>query len=236
MSKGMEQLPLRVGPPDQAVFENFFAGANAPLVHALREIATVARRAVLWAWGPPESGRTHLLQAAVNAAGAAAQRAAYLPAGDTTLGPAAVDGFGGLDLVCVDDVDAVAGDEAWERALFLLFEQQRQAGARLVLTARSAPLHAPFTLPDLASRLSSGATFRVQPLTDDEKREALQQRAAWRGLELPDDVAGYLLTRAERGTAALFGLLDRLDSESLAAQKRLTVPFVRAVLEAARSA
>jgi DnaA family protein len=230
--KPMRQLPLHVGPADQAVFDNFLPGANAPLLHALREVATVAQRAMLWAWGPPESGRTHLLQATTAAADVAGYRTAFLPAGNRSMAAAALEGLGELDVVCVDDVDQVAGQDAWERALFLLFEQLRQAGSRLVLSARCAPLHASFRLPDLASRLSSGATFRVQPLTDDQKQQALQHRAAWRGLDLPDETAQYLLTRAHRSTAALFGLLERLDSESLAAQKRLTVPFVRGVLEA----
>lgn len=232
--EGMQQLPLHVGPADQAAFDNFYAGENGALLHALREIAEVAQRAVLWVWGPPDSGRTHLLQATAGAADAAGFRAAFVPAAETSVAPDALDGLGELDVVCVDDIDHVAGHAGWERALFVLFEDLRQAGARLVLSARCAPLHANFDLPDLASRLTSGATFRLQALDDDQKRAALQSRAAWRGLELPDDVAQYLLTRADRSTAALFRLLDRLDTESLVAQKRLTVPFVRGVLDSAR--
>lgn len=230
----MRQLPLHVGPADQAAFDNFYPGDNAGLLYALREIAGVAQRAVLWAWGPRESGRTHLLQATTGAADAAGFRAAFVPAGDTSLSPALLEGLGELDVVCLDDIDRVAGQTDWERALFVLFEQLRQRGARLVLSAACAPLHAEFGLPDLASRLTSGATFRLVSLTDEQKQEALQHRAAWRGLELPEDTAQYLLTRADRSTAALFELLDHLDTESLAAQKRLTVPFVRGVLESVR--
>lgn len=233
-AEGMQQLPLHVGPADQAAFENFFPGRNDALLHALREIAVVAQRAVLWVWGAGESGRTHLLQATVAAADAAGYRTAFVPAGDAAIAATALEGLGQLDLVCLDDIDRVAGRGDWERALLLLFEAMRQAGARLVVSARCAPLYAPFRLPDLASRLTSGATFRLHGLSDEEKQAALQWRAAWRGLELPDDAAQYLLTHADRGTAALFLLLDRLDTESLAAQKKLTVPFVRGVIDAAR--
>jgi DnaA family protein len=234
MGNGMQQLPLHVGPGDQAAFDNFFAGENAGLLHALREIAGVAQRAVLWAWGPPESGRTHLLQATAAAADAAGARAGYVPASGQGVQPVLLEGFGEMDVVCVDDVDCVAGQGDWERALFILFEQLRQRGARLVVSAACAPLHAHFKLADLASRLASGATFRMQALSDEQKQAALQYRAAWRGLDLPDETAHYLLTRADRSTAALFALLDRLDTESLVAQKRLTVPFVRSVLDAAQ--
>lgn len=236
MAGSMQQLPLRVAPADDAVFENFLPGDNASLVHALADIARVASRALLWLWGPAESGRTHLLQATVNTAAAAGFRAAYLPLADGSLQPSALEGLGEFDLLCLDDIDAVAGQAAWETAVFRVFESLRARRARLVVSAAAAPLHTSFGLPDLSSRLSSGATFRVRLLSDEDKQAALQRRAAWRGLELPDETAEYLLTRAERGMAALFDLLERLDRESLAAQKRLTVPFVRQVLASADDA
>ncbi|MDJ0928927.1 MAG: DnaA regulatory inactivator Hda [Gammaproteobacteria bacterium] len=228
----MQQLPLEVGPPDHAVFASFYPGPNASLVHALEEIASVRSRALLWLWGPPGSGRSHLLQATVALADARGDRGAYLPLfTDADITPAVAGSMGELDLVCVDDVDHVAGNADWEHALFALFEQLRARAARLVVAANCGPLHVGFALPDLASRFTSGATFRLQVLSDDEKIEALQKRSAWRGLDLPDDTAAYLLTHADRDAASLFALLDRLDREALAAQKRLTVPFVRGILQ-----
>ncbi len=227
----MQQLPLQVGPADHAVFGNFTAGPNGALLHALQEIATLRQRALLWMWGPAKTGRSHLLQACVAAADDARQRAAYLPlAAGLELPAAALEEFAGLDLVCIDDVTSVAGDADWERGLFQLYEGLRVRGARLVVAADRAPLHAGFALPDLVSRFSSGATFRVKPLSDGEKLEALRHRAQWRGLELPEETAHYLLTRVDRDAGALFALLQDLDHEALVAQKRLTVPFVKQVL------
>jgi DnaA family protein len=48
-------------------------------------------------------------------------------------------------------------------------------------------------------------------------------------MAMPEAVAHYLLQRHARDLTALFGLLERLDRASLAAQRRLTVPFVREV-------
>ncbi len=231
----MQQLPLQVGPADYAVFASYFAGSNGALVHALNEIAQVRSRSVLWLWGAPQTGRSHLLQATVYAADAAGHRSAYLPLRPGSgLEPDALDGMGELDVVCMDDIDQVAGSAAWEQQLFSVFEGLRARGARLVMSAACAPLHARFELPDLVSRFTSGATFRIRPLTDDEKLGALKLRSAWRGLDLPDDTAVWLLKHADRAVGALFGLLDRLDREALAAQKRLTVPFVKSVLESSR--
>jgi DnaA family protein len=228
----VEQLPLEVGPAEFAVFESFLPGPNAALVHALQELAALRMRGVLWLWGAGQTGRSHLLQATVTAAAGRGFRSAYLPLGPAGgLVPSALDGMGELDLVALDDIDTVAGQSDWERALFRLFEQIRERGARLVMAASCAPLHAGFQLPDLASRFSAGAIFRVQSLTDDEKIGALQARAAWRGLDLPDEAARFLMARVDRQPAVLFTLLDRLDREALVAQKRLTVPFVKTVLD-----
>ncbi len=227
----MQQLPLEVGPADHAVFANFYPGPNAALLHALQDLAVCSQRGLLWLWGPAQCGRSHLLQATVAAADEAGQRAIYLPLNSASdLGAAALDGLAAMDLVAIDDVEAVAAQPAWETALFELYEQLRQRGARLVLSSNRAPLHADFALPDLTSRFTSGATFRLKPLSDDEKIEALRHRANWRGFQLPRDTAVYLLSRVDRHTGRLFELLDTLDKKSLVAQKRLTVPFVKAVL------
>ncbi len=229
----MQQLPLAVGPPDHAVFASFLPGPNAALLHALQDIARVRSRALLWLWGPPGSGRSHLLQATVSEAAAQGQRAVCLSlAPEAGLAPAALSGMETLDLVCLDDIDCVAGDAAWERALFTLYEALRERSARLVVAAAAAPLHVAFKLPDLVSRFSSGATFRMRPLSDEDKLAALRQRSAWRGMDLPEETAAFLLRHVPRDMASLFTLLDRLDRAALAAQKRLTIPFVRHLLAA----
>lgn len=228
----MEQLPLQVGPADYAVFDNFLPGPNAPLVHALREIASLRQRALLWLWGPENSGRSHLLQATASAADETGDRVAYLPLAEGgDLSPDALAEFGGLDLVCIDDLHRIAGQPDWEHALFRLYEALRAAGARLVVAADRGPLHLGLALPDLVSRMTSGATFRVHPLPDTDKLAALRHRASWRGVELPEETARYLMTRVDRDTGALFTLLAELDRQSIVAQKRLTVPFVRGVLD-----
>ncbi len=222
----MRQLPLAVRLKDTALFSTFHPGPNAEVVSHLREIGATPAP-VAWIWGPPASGKTHLLQAAC----AATQGAAYLPAGELLeLGPEALAGWEDRPLVCLDDVERFAGDDGWERALFVLFNGLAEAGGRLVVSAGASPAATPFRLPDLASRLAWGAVFRLEPLDDEDRILALRLRAGHRGLELPDETARYLLRRLPRDMRALCEWLDRLDIASLAAQKRLTVPFVRGVL------
>ncbi len=224
----MRQLPLAVRLRDTALFSTFHPGPNAEVLAHLREIGATPAP-VAWIWGPPASGKTHLLQATC----AATPGAAYLPAGELAeLGPGALQGWEGRPVVCLDDVDRFAGDDDWERALFVLFNGLAEAGGRLVVSARASPAATPFRLPDLASRLAWGAVFRLEPLDDEDRIRALRLRAGHRGLELPDETARYLLRRLPRDMRGLCEWLDRLDVASLAAQKRLTVPFVREVLGA----
>jgi DnaA-homolog protein len=227
----MRQLALELQLADYARFDSFYAGPNAALLQAVRDATRNTGPLVQWVWGATGSGRSHLLQAAVAEAGASGAACAWLPLGSAEMLPAMLDGMGRLDLLCVDDVDSVAGDPDWERALFSVFEELRASAGRLLVTAAMPVAQAGFGLRDLASRLASGPTWRLNPLNDDDVVRALQLRAAWRGLELPAEVARYLLQRTERSNRALFALLDRLDNAALAAQRKLTVPFVKRVLE-----
>ncbi len=225
----MEQLPLEIRLADFARFESYHSGSNQAAVAALRHVAAETGQQVHWVWGHAGSGRSHLLQAIVHAAHG---RCAYLPLrAPSERTPAMLEGMGELDLLCVDDIDAVAGDSAWERALFTVFEELKARHGRLVVSASSPPAKAQFRLRDLASRLASGPTWRLKSLDDEELLAALQLRAKWRGLELSHEAATFLLRRATREVAALFELLDVADQAALAAQRKLTVPFLKSVLE-----
>jgi DnaA family protein len=146
-------------------------------------------------------------------------------------GPGILEGLAGRAVVCIDDIERVAGKSDWELALFNLFNDLQEAGGQLVVAAAAAPRECGFALADLASRMSRLPVFQIHSLDDAERVAALQLRARHRGLELPDESAAYLLKRSRRDMASLYELLDRLDLEALRAQRRLTIPFVRDVLQ-----
>ncbi len=104
-------------------------------------------------------------------------------------------------------------------------------GAALFSPAPAAPRSLPWVLGDWASRAASCVVYQVRELDEAGRIEALRHRAARRGLELPGETAAYLMKRTPRDLASLLDVLDELDEASLAAQRRLTVPFIRAALE-----
>jgi len=224
----VRQLPLGVQLGVSLRFETFAAGANAAAIEALRRLADGASTAPVWVYGPPGSGRSHLLQAACAEAGRGGRSAAYLPLAQLRVdGPQLLDGFEQLALVALDDIDAVAGDAAFESALFTLYNGLAEHGRGLAIASAGSPAATAVRLPDLASRLAASEVHRLEPLAEPEQADALRRRAERRGLELPDETLAFLTRRAPRDFATLCRMLDALDSESLAAQRRLTVPFVR---------
>jgi|GEM_PF-22316 len=248
----MRQLPLSVRLVAGARFDNYLAGANESVVAQLRELASPQRAfrdarapgvagargvagGLTWLCGPPGAGKTHLLQAlgadASTGAGAGTG-AVYLPLSQlTAMGPAALAAWQGADLLCIDELGTVIGHRAWESALFGLYRDCEERGASLVCAAREAPMQLRFALPDLASRCAAGQRLTLQALDESQQRSALQLRAQQRGFELPEETAHYLLRRLPRDMSSLCAVLDTLDNASLEAQRRLTVPFIREVLQ-----
>lgn len=226
------QLPLPMFLDQGATFEGIFTGPNAPIVAALHEAALTSKPQVLFIHGAGGTGKSHLLQAAFRAATAEKRRAVYLPMDQAVLlDPSAIENFDRYQLLCVDDVQRAAGAEPWQRALLTLIDAVKQKGGSFVASARSAPAAIRRLLPDLVSRLSWGPVYQLQPLSDAEKIAALQQRAGRHGFELPEETARFLLTRLQRDMSTLCATLDALDTASLVAQRKVTVPFVKAFIE-----
>ena len=233
-SFGHEQLALNLRLRDASSFENYFVARNREAVErlqqAVRGLSVVSQAPASWLllWGEPGTGKTHLLEAACRRAQALGHTPLYVPLAEKAdFTTALLEDAELAPLVCVDDVDAIAGDSKWEAALFALYERLRAQGGMLVLAASASPSAIGLKLADLATRLAAGLVYQLKPLSDAEKIAALRLRAQRRGLEMTEEVANYLLTRFPRDTHSLFALLDRLDTVTLVAQRRLTIPFLR---------
>lgn len=227
----MQQLPLQLQPKESCTFSSFFSGSNQLAVDILRDIFSGGGEQQVFLWSGEGLGKSHLLQAACKMASSHGLTASYLPLdempGVTT---DILLGVENLDLVAIDGLEAVLGDVDWELALFSLINQARESAVSLVFAAGKNPAELEMILPDLRSRFTWGPVFQLKPLSDEEKVSALQTRAATRGLELPDNVASYLLENYPRDLFVLFDNMDKLDQASLVQQRRLTIPFVREVL------
>jgi DnaA family protein len=199
----MQQLPLDISPPEAPAFDNFIAGANAEALAAVRDLAGGSlRESIVYLWGEAGSGRSHLLHAA--------QRA-------------------NPGLIVADDVQTL--DLQAQQALFIAINAARERG-RAVLAAGDKPPAALLLREDLRTRLAWGLVYELRPLGDEAKRAHLSALAARRGLQLPPEVAAYLLARLPRDFASLNRVMEALDKHSLARQRALSLPLVREALAA----
>lgn len=229
---GTPQLPLALRYPPEQRFEHFIE-APAGAIAQLRALARGQSSEWSYLAGAPGTGKTHLALALCAEAEQAGRRAAYLPlAAACGRLREALEALEGHAVVALDGLEAIAGGHEDEVALFDFHNRARGAGAALAVlyTADAFPDALPTALPDLRSRLAQCSRIALQPLDDDGRRALLRDRAQQRGLVLEDAAIEWLLRRTGRETARLVALLDRLDRASLAARRRVTVPFLKEVL------
>lgn len=224
------QLPLALRyPPDQRL-ATYVDAPQGALAH-VEALAQGDAADWLYLSGAPGTGKTHLLIAACARAQEAARRPAYLALSGTTGRLAdALQSLEGMDLVALDGLEAIAGRREDEVALFDFHNRARAARTGVVYAATMRPDALDLTLPDLRSRLGQCTGVVLAPLDDAGRREVLRQRAQRRGLAVDEAALDWLLRRVGRDLASLTQLFDRLDRAALAAQRRLTVPFLRETL------
>lgn len=226
-----QQLPLGMTLGSDLTFATLVTRPNSEALAAVRA-ALQSHGQLVYVWGAEGSGRSHLLQALVRDASEHDRRATLLPLRERAAWQAEMlEGLDDLDVVALDDIDAIAHDVDWERAVFNLFNAVRDAGGNLIVSANQPPGGMDMLLPDLRSRLGSMLVYHWKTLDDDGRMLALQAKADARGMELPTEAAQWLLVRKSRDMHFLADLIDRLDHASLAAQRRLTIPFIRDVLK-----
>lgn len=222
------QLPLPIPHAPQQRFDTFVDAPDGllPWLQALAEGSAEPRQG--YVQGAPGSGKTHLLLAACTHARERGIASAYLPLSRlATRAAEALHSADGVALLAVDDLEKVAGVATLEQALFDAHNRFSQQGACLLYAARSAPAQLALELPDLRSRLGQCTRMLLPTLDDAGLARLLRQRAALRGLVVDEAAIDWLLRRVGRDAGTLSSLLEKLDAASLAAQRRITVPFLR---------
>jgi DnaA family protein len=221
----VKQLALDFSTVVEPTLDNFALGRNAELVAQLRTMALLrTKERIVYLWGAPGSGRTHLLKATLRALAAAGASVKYVAGEDEIALPREL---GQTGAVGVDDVERLS--EAGQVTLFNIYNSALENGAALIVAGNAPPARLQLR-SDLKTRLASGLVYEVHGLNDAEKAQALSEHAAMRGFSLPPEVCDYLLAHVPRDMASLIAVVDTLDRYSLEAQRPVTVPLVRAML------
>jgi DnaA family protein len=231
MTSESRQIPLHVSFREDAVFEDYLPGENALAVGTLRHVLAKLDDHLVYLWGAPGVGVSHLLQAAIHDVQSQGLNAVFLPLSECLdYGVEALDGLDQCDAVGLDDIDLISGHDKWQEALFHFYNRMRDSGKLILVGGRSSPLHSQFSLADLKSRLSSGLTLKLVSMTDEERVDWLVWKGRRRGLVIEKDVAEFLINRHNQNMSELVATFDVLDSASLAEKRRITIPFLKQVL------
>ena len=209
-------------------FETFHSSSNKVVIDSIKD----DKNKLLWIAGLKGSGKTHILQATINYMDDGINRLLYLPMRESKdFTPDILDNLDQFDLVAIDDIENVIGDFSWEEQLLILYEELIHTKSRILISSSDTPQGLSFKLPDLASRFSLGLVNRLKPMNEEQMIEAISLHAKVRGFNLPHDVAKYLISRVPRDVSVLVDIIKLLDYESLSKQRKLTIPFIKTVLD-----
>lgn len=226
-----KQLALAIQLNDEATLGDFNWQNNHLLQKQLQLMLSEGSERLLYLWGAKGSGKSHVLQGCCQAVNSS-ESSIYLPLSLLReWGPESIEGVEHHHLICIDDIDVIAHNPAWEEALFHLYNRikDKEKGL-LIITGNQPPALMNIKLPDLRSRLGWGLVIQLNELEDEEKIKTLKLHALKRGFDLPESVAQFLLNRCSRDMHSLHQLLNRLDDASLAAHRKITIPFVKDIL------
>jgi len=234
--KKVSQLTLSVQLPDDETFASFQSESNQMVVQQLTYFLDhmgdeYKQVHSLYLFGLTGVGKSHLLHASCAYADTLGVTSLCLSFSELTqLSVDVLDGLENIDLVCLDDIQLIAGNKKWQQGVFDLYNRMIEQNKCLIITGDQSVAQLNISLPDLVSRLSWGLTEQLKPLSDKEKSFALQYRAQQRGLTMSDEVASFLINRLSRDMTSLLAALEQLDQASIRDQRRITIPFIKDVL------
>lgn len=228
----LAQLPLAVQLPDDETFKSYINDNNQHIISHLEQlIAGKLSINGFYLFGSHGTGKSHILHACCTYASQLSKSSLCLSLSElSALSVELLDGLEKIDIVCLDDIQCIVGNDKWQQAIFDLFNRMIEQDKCLIISGDQNVQQLGLNLPDLESRLSWGVVEQLKPLTDEGKIRAFQGRAKQRGLSVQVDVVKFLLSRLNRDMGHLLYCLDTLDKASIQEQRKITIPFIKEIL------
>ncbi|MFW2437781.1 MAG: DnaA regulatory inactivator Hda [Arenicellales bacterium] len=233
MTTKQGQMALDISLQDRVCFDSFVTGHNAELKqHLIRAAEGNETLALLFIWGESGGGKSHLLNSCYRLAEENEQKPWFVSLPDLSDekgSEAILTDLDDYDIYLMDGLDSIAGMAGWEDGLFQLCNLARDRNKSIIISAIKPPTSLGLGLRDLVTRLMSGLTYQVLPLSDEQKITALQERASSRGFDISEEAVKFILCHFRRETGNLFKILDQIDKASLEQKRLITIPFLRSL-------
>ncbi len=228
------QLPLQFEFQSNLNFDSYYPGDNAEITAHLKSFINNGNEQQIYIWGEQGIGKTHLLQACCHAANINNITPFYLNLNeDNPPKQEILTGMEEIEIVCLDNIEQIAGDPDWEQALFNFYNRHRDNNHRLLLAASCPPIYLPFLLPDLKSRMGWGLTLNIKPMTEQQLMEAINHKAHYRGFQIRENILRFLSKEYHRNLPELWRILDKIDYETLSSKRKLSIKYLKSIITAA---
>ena len=224
-----KQLTFPWNKENKSSFDSFYTTKlNKQLLFLLKNEAL---KEDLLIYGAKDSGKTYLLQALCNQFNNQGKSSFFLPMRQAIeLSVDILDSLENIELVCIDGIESLVGNKAWEIGLFNLINRSFNSNNRLIFTSAKNIDGMNFELKDLDSRLRKIQSHELHSLADDDILYALKHIANLRCIELGSKEAQYLLTYADRNISDLVKILESLDQLSMEMKRKITIPLIKEVI------
>ena len=222
-----EQLTFPWSKPNNSSFDDFyFEKSNLSVLENLK------REDDLFIYGSCKVGKSFLLQSLCNYFSEQNKSSLYLPSKEmNSHGSRILDELESLDLVCVDDLETIAGNNEWEKALFNLINNCLLSNCRIVFCSNINPSSIKFVLNDLISRIKKVNQIEVCPVQSDNLSDAIKFLADLRSIKIGNKEITYLINHSRRSMSELVAHINQLDKLSMQLKRKITIPLIKQVIE-----
>ena len=222
-----EQLTFPWSKPSKATFDHFYLDEDNL---SIKDI--LFKEDDLFLYGIAGTGKTFLLQSLCNHYSDNKKTSLYIPMNEVmNYGSDFLDSLEELDLICIDDLDSIAGNDNWEIAIFNLINNCLITQCRLVFCSQLNPSSINFNLKDLFSRIKKMDHIELLPVNERNLKEAIKFITNIKLLEFGDNEINYLITHTKRNISNLAKIINELDELSLQLKRKITIPLIKQFIQ-----
>lgn len=139
--------------------------------------------------------------------------------------------FRTVDLLVIDDVQFLREREHSQEEFFHTFNALYNSGKQIILSADSPPSNIPSLEERLISRFNWGLVARIDPPSYETRVAIVQKKAHLRGLDISEDIAGYIARKVQANIRELEGALTSIYAVATTTGRPIDAELARTAME-----
>jgi chromosomal replication initiator protein len=139
--------------------------------------------------------------------------------------------FRTVDALVIDDVQFLREREHSQEEFFHTFNALYNNGKQIILSADSPPAKIPSLEQRLISRFNWGLVARIDPPSYETRVAIVQKKAHLRGLDITDEIAGYVARKVHANIRELEGALTTIYAVATTTDQPIDMELAQMALE-----